>query len=116
MRRAQNTAWKKWKKVGQAEDQKPLKRFTKIMVVARNSIIARSSYRIPGGTDMAPIRKPWSPSAARTNAVDSIRTRYRDAESMNTFPDKKSLIHSLPETSVSPLVIENRASPNWPLM
>ncbi len=40
---------------------------------------------------------------------------YRDSDSMNTLPDKKSLIHSLPALSVLPLVIEKRASPNCPL-
>lgn len=37
---------------------------------------------------------------------------YRDSDSMNTLPDKKSLIHSLPDESVFPRVIEKRASPN----
>jgi len=35
-----------WDYAGQAEDQKPLKRFTKMMMVVMDSVITRSSYCI----------------------------------------------------------------------
>jgi len=80
----------------------------------------RTVSKVPKTSVLAPKSRTW-PCARQcnievrgTHGIVNVAPMcsHRDPESMNTLPDRKSLIHSLPDESVLPLVIEKRASPN----